>query len=469
MGPDLMEPFQNFLVDGIMAFAAAAWAFIKGAFAAGAMSEEWWAAVVGGTVTINVGSDTSVVDHPGMLNVVALAMIPLLLILVAVQVVHSLIRSSTAGLIRALAVAVFAIPTIYVLAGITWLVLAGVDDLTQGILSIGSDGDEDAVADIVALFGMTVNPQTDEIMLDENYEYWGMMADDDSPGKVILSWVIAGVLFLCGLALSIIMLFRTVAIIVLVIFMPVAVYGQAAEAAKAMFTRWASLVIALIISKPAAAVILKTGLTLASLGDSWVQLVAGIVLILVAALAPILTLVLISFITSGSSESLERAGLAAGMAGMGAAGGARRAASGGMRTAGRVGRGAGRAGSTIGRSTTGGGRGGPSQRSSGRNRQASQGAASSGSDQQPSQARGNRQSQQPSQSRTQFRQSTPQQPRPQEANQQQSRQQHLTQQPSGHQRWWQSQSGSDAASGQPSQPQSRRGQRRSAREQQWKR
>src|SRR5690625_7814229 len=72
---DMMEPFHNFLVDGIDAFAEATWAFIKGAFSAGAMTEEWWATVVGGEITINIGDESTTTDHPGMLNVVALAMI----------------------------------------------------------------------------------------------------------------------------------------------------------------------------------------------------------------------------------------------------------------------------------------------------------------------------------------------------------------------------------------------------------
>lgn len=352
---DLMEPFHNFLVDGIDAFAEATWAFIKGAFSAGAMTEEWWATVVGGEITINVGDESTTTDHPGMLNVVALAMIPLLVSLVALQVIVSVLRSSTAGLLRALAVGVFAIPSIYVLAGMTWLILAGFDDLTQGILSVGTDGNEDAVSDVVALFGMTVNSQTGEIMLDENYQYWEMMHDDENLGKIILSWVVAGVLFLCGLGLALMMIFRTVVIIVLVIFMPVAIYGLASEAAKAMFSRWASLVVALIISKPAAAVIVKTGLTMASVGDDWIQLVSGIVLLLIAALAPILTLAFISFMTGGSSDSLERAAIGAGMSGYAAAGSARRAATGGARTAGRAAKSVGRTGANVVRSSSSGG------------------------------------------------------------------------------------------------------------------
>lgn len=331
MGPDLMEPFQNFLVDGIEAFAKATWEFIKGAFSAGEMNQEWWAAVVGGEITVTTGADSVTTQHPGMLNVVVLAMVPLLIILVTIQVVYSLIRGSTAGLLRAAAVGVFAIPTVYALTGIVWLILGGVDALTQGILAVGSDDTEHATADILALFGMAVDSTSGEVLLDENYEYWQIM-NDDASGKAILSWIIAAVLLLCGFALMLMMIFRLVAVIVMVIFMPIAVYGLAAEAAKAMFTRWTSLVVALIISKPAAAVIVKTGLTLGAVGNHWVQLVAGIVLVLVAALMPLLSLAFIAFITSGSSDSMERAAIAGAMTTSRMTGSARRATTGAARS-----------------------------------------------------------------------------------------------------------------------------------------
>src|SRR5699024_3969165 len=83
--------------------------------------------------------------------------------------------------------------------------------------------------------------------------------------------------------------------------------------------------------------------------------VSGIVLLLIAALASILTLAFISFMTGGSSDSLERAAIGAGMSGYAAAGSARRAATGGARTGSRAAKSVGRTGAKVVRSSSRGG------------------------------------------------------------------------------------------------------------------
>src|SRR5699024_12875797 len=99
------------------------------------------------------------------------------------------------------------------------------------------------------------------------------------------------------------------------------------------------------------------GRAMAELGDDWIQLGPGFVLWLIAALAPILTLAFISFMTGGSSDSLERAAIGAGMSGYAAAGSARRAATGGARTGRRAAKSVGRTGAeVVGSSSRGWGR-----------------------------------------------------------------------------------------------------------------
>src|SRR5699024_397902 len=77
-------------------------------------------------------------------------------------------------------------------------------------------------------------------------------------------------------------------------------------------SRWVSLVVALIMAKPLAAVTVMFGMSLGAVGDSWVQLVAGMIVIAVAAAMPLGLLLLISFATGGSSDALERGGRDAG-------------------------------------------------------------------------------------------------------------------------------------------------------------
>src|SRR5699024_12460786 len=98
------------------------------------MDESWWASVVGGTITYDQSGTTTVVEHPGMLNVVVLATIPMLLLYFAIQCIISLVRSSTAGLIRGFGVSVVTIPPVYIVTGLVGPVVLGVDRLSVGIL-----------------------------------------------------------------------------------------------------------------------------------------------------------------------------------------------------------------------------------------------------------------------------------------------------------------------------------------------
>lgn len=309
-----MERLWEFLWQGLEGMANGLWALLTGAFEAGDLDESWWATVVGGTINVQMGGETTVIEHPGMLNVVVLATIPMLLIYFAIQCIIALMRGSTAGLIRGFGVAVFSVPTVYIITGLVWTVVQGVDQLTHGILNIGMDGDEgsNGVAGVSAMFGIAYNPADDTVILDENFTQWEQAANEGEPGHIILPFLVLAVTFLCVLFLSLMMIFRTVAIIVLTVFGPIAIYSLTLEPAKAAFTKWMSVLLGLILAKPAAAVIVKIGMTMTQMSDDWTQLVAGICLVLVAALAPIFTLTFISFFTGGGSEPLERAALASG-------------------------------------------------------------------------------------------------------------------------------------------------------------
>lgn len=332
-----MESLWEFLWQGLEGIATGLWSLLTGAFEAGDMDESWWASVVGGTINVDHGGDITTIDHPGMLNVVVLATIPMLLIYFAIQCIISLVRGSTAGLVRGFAVAVFSVPTVYVMTGLVWSVVQGVDELTQGILNIGMSDDEGShgVAGVASMFGVTYDPSTDSVVLDQNFVQWEQAASEGDPGHIILPLIILLVTFLCVLFLSLMMIFRTVAIIVLTVFGPIAIYSLTLEPAKAAFSKWMSVLLGLILAKPAAAVIIKIGMTMTQLSDDWTQMAAGITLVLVAALAPLFTLMFISFFTGGGSEPLERAALGTG----GRIGrGTSRTLSGGARHASRMGR-----------------------------------------------------------------------------------------------------------------------------------
>ena len=339
--------FAKILHEGILGFAQSSWALIRDSFSAGSMTSEWWITVVGGQVVTRVdGSVVSTVDHPGMLNVVVIAMIPLLMIFVVLQVVLSVFRGSTAGMVRALVVSVVAVPAIYVVTGIIWVVLAAVDRLTMWILSIGANnGEADALGALLNLFGLAYDPATGDVLVDENYEQWAMAAEGGDPGKFIMPFLVALIIFLVCLVLLLMMMFRLVAVVVLTVFGPLAIFSLALEPARAVGSRWVSILIGLIVAKPVAAVIVKIGMIAASVGSSWVQLAAGIILILLAAAMPLALLSMVSFVTGGATDNIERQAV---MGGQRVLNSSRSTVRGTTRVAGRAGRGVGRALSSRG-------------------------------------------------------------------------------------------------------------------------
>ncbi|WMY80042.1 hypothetical protein [Citricoccus sp. I39-566] len=311
---NLLEPMQAFLRDGILGFATAAWAFIRDSFAAGSMTPEWWMSIVGGTVVVRMdGQAATTIDHPGMLNVMVLALIPFLLIFVAVQVIWSLFRGSTAGVIRALTVAVASVPAVYVVAGLMFVVLGAVDQMSLWILQAGErGGQEAALGSILHLFGLTYDPNTGQVLMDENYAQWQMATNTENPGMAIVPFAVALCIAGACFLLMLMMVFRLAVIVLLTVMMPAAVFSLSLEPAKAVFSRWLSVVLALILAKPAAALVVKVGMVLASIGTDWIQLVTGVGLVVLGAAMPVLTITMISFLTGGASESMERSAVASG-------------------------------------------------------------------------------------------------------------------------------------------------------------
>ncbi|NWN87275.1 MAG: hypothetical protein HLX51_01820 [Micrococcaceae bacterium] len=328
------EDFQGLLRDGIQGFAEASWGFIQDAFSASDLDDHWWASVVGGEIeTVVNGEVVSTITHPGMLNVVVVALIPLLLIFIAIQVILSMIRGSVAGLMRAMAMAVFALPATYIVTGLVWLVVTGVDEVSLWILQTGTEGGTDeAMAGLLALFGMTWDSNTQEVLLDENYMQWQWAVQDGEFGRSMVSFVVGLIIWLACLVLILMMVFRLVAILILTVFMPAAIFAVSFEGSKAIFSRWAGVMLGLILAKPMAAVVIKLGLVMSSLGGNWIEAAIGIVIILVAAAMPLVLAPIFAAVTGGGSTSVDQAG-----AGMGRSGG------------GRLERGASRTGRSIGR------------------------------------------------------------------------------------------------------------------------
>lgn len=347
------ESIRAVLSQSIQAFADASWEFLKASFSAGSFTgpaQDWWIAIIGGEVDVYAdGTFQHTMEYPGMLNVMVIAMLPILLIFVAFQVMMSVFRSSTMGMVRAFAMAMLAVPLTYVLGGLIFMLLIGTDRVSQWILEVGTEetsGDDVGVSAIFSLFGMTFDPNGNDgeggVLIDANSAIWGKAGLEEQPGQAILPWIVAGILTVICAILVMMMLGRTVAILALTTFAPVAVFALAADAAGSIFKKWASIIGGLLLAKPVAASIVKLGITFASIGEDWIQLMAGVVLIIIAAAMPLLMLALVSFMTPESSRALEGAAVGSAMAGQ------RRLTSAAGRGGRSIVRGAGKAGKAVG-------------------------------------------------------------------------------------------------------------------------
>ncbi|MGP5030714.1 conjugal transfer protein TrbL family protein [Glutamicibacter arilaitensis] len=312
MFDDWGKTIQEWMNGSVEGFAYWVWMCIKSAFSYSDMNDSWWITVIGGTVTTKVGGASSTVEHPGMLNVIALAAIPVLVIFIVLQLAMSMWRRSTVGLIRAALAGFFAIPTTYILTGFLFLFIKAGDWLAKFILEVGTDnGEADAMSAILALFGLSWDPANEKVLLDENYQQWAQAKDPNNTGGALPGLVIILITFICAFFLMIMMVFRTYALVVMAVFLPIGVYSLAHDAAKGIFMRWLSVVIGLILAKPAAAVIIKIGLTISSSADEALQLAAGIIGLLVAGMTPIFAATFISFVNNNSHGSMESGGVGA--------------------------------------------------------------------------------------------------------------------------------------------------------------
>lgn len=340
----------DIFLDFIIWLSKLSWGILEGAFSITDFNDEanegLWIAVVGGTLSYEEdGTMIGVVDHPGMLNIVVGAMIPILVIFIALQVIASLVRKSSEGFLRAAVMTVLAIPGTYLAAGMMWFALGATSSVTQWILGAGSgSGDAEGVADgpqaIMSMFGLYFGSENvdaavvvDEetgLVLDENSVHFGGL---ENAGTILGAVVVIGLLALAAVFLGLMMIFRLVSLLTLATFLPVAIFGLTWEGAKPIAAKWAQVSIALLISEPAAAVVIRLGAAMSIMGGDWMRIMMGLGLMVVAGIMPLLVMTLVSFMTGGASDSIDRAGSQAG-AQVGRAG--RRGGSRAMRAGGRA-------------------------------------------------------------------------------------------------------------------------------------
>lgn len=346
------EAVGEMILGLIIGMAQGAWGLLENAFSmfdiTDSQNEGLWQAIVGGTIEYSdaeTGEVIATAEHVGVLNIVVGAMLPVLMIFVGLQLITSIIRGSSAGFLRACIMIIAGIPSVYVAAGFVYMAIAGTSQLSQWILDTGVEttGDQnvgEGTHAIMALFGIhfmdpSVVDGEDNIIVDEdtgmifdeNVEFMagiGRGADGLSNQSIGMLLVAAGIIALLALGalfLTFMLGLRFIALLVMATFTPVAVFSMTWEASKAVAVKWAQLSAGLLISEPAAAVIIRLGAAMGLMANDWSRSAWGLALLLSAGLMPLLVMALVNFMTGGASDQIDRSGAA--MAGAGSAGAAK--------------------------------------------------------------------------------------------------------------------------------------------------
>lgn len=281
------EDLRAFFEGAIKSMAKIVYDLFSNTFQATDFSSTWWISVVGGDIRTHVGSAVTTVHHPGVLNQTVLLMLPIAVALIAIQVALSLFRQSTAGLIRAAAMTVLCVPVTYLLAGLIYTSMGIRDNLSMFFLEAGNgdtSGDQ-TMSSVMNLFGMSWDAGAKQPVMDESYQQWAMMKDDNNPGAVLTPLVIMGILVVLAFLLQISLVLSNAGLMLAAGLAGVIIMSQPLEAARGLAKGWGLMVLGLWVSKPMAAVILKFGLVLGAVNNSWQQLVAGWVVLVMACLA----------------------------------------------------------------------------------------------------------------------------------------------------------------------------------------
>ena len=256
---------------------------------------DWLAQAMGGAAAWlfeavwAVFDTTTLVDvtdegYVGVYNILFGVAVFVVLIFFCLQLITGLIHRDPTALTRAATGAAKSILGSFVAIGLTGLLLEITDQLAVGI---------------VQATGNTMESIGDRITL-LSAGFAGINIAAPGVGAIVT-------IFLAGLAISAAaivwfsLLIRKALLLVAIVFAPIALAGFSWDATKGWFGKWATFVIALILSKLVLVVIFLVAITqvsapieldLASISDP----IAGVVLMFIAAFAPYMTYKFVTFI-----------------------------------------------------------------------------------------------------------------------------------------------------------------------------
>ncbi len=228
--------------------------------------------------------DVSDPGYVGVYNILFGVAVFVVLIFFCLQLITGLIHRDPSALTRAALGAAKSILGSFVAIGLTGLLLEITDQLTIGIVQ-ASGNTMESIGDRITLLAAG---------------FAGINIAAPGVGAIVT-------IFLAGLAISAAgivwfsLLIRKALLLVAIVFAPIALAGFSWDATKGWFAKWATFVIALILSKLVLVVIFLVAITqvsapieldLASISDP----IAGVVLMFIAAFAPYMTYKFLSFV-----------------------------------------------------------------------------------------------------------------------------------------------------------------------------
>ena len=228
--------------------------------------------------------DVSDPGYIGVYNILFGVAVFVVLIFFCLQLITGLIHRDPSALTRAALGAAKSILGSFVAIGLTGLLLEITDQLTIGIVQ-ASGNTMESIGDRITLLAAG---------------FGALNIAAPGVGAIVT-------IFLAGLAISAAgivwfsLLIRKALLLVAIVFAPIALAGFSWDATKGWFAKWATFVIALILSKLVLVVIFLVAITqvsapieldLVSISDP----IAGVVLMFIAAFAPYMTYKFLSFV-----------------------------------------------------------------------------------------------------------------------------------------------------------------------------
>ena len=202
-------------------------------------------------------------------NAAALASVALVLIvgLFVVQVVGAVIRQQPGGLVRAVAGAATAVLGTAAAAAITQSLLVAVDAICDGIAAMAGTTIQDAARQLLNINSLL------------------QLTGAGAGGAALM--IVFGLLFIIGATLTLgTLLVRNALIVVAVVVAPLAFAGGVSKVTSGWVRRWAQVTLALILSKLAIVIVFVVAIGMLGDARGIGALLAGLILLLLAVLAP---------------------------------------------------------------------------------------------------------------------------------------------------------------------------------------